>query len=152
MVDYKICPRCKLKMGVRNGSQIINKRGEKKQYFICQNCGKQFPIKKETLNRTEKRLFSLLFNLIVYTGKENDTLKTIASICNNEVKSIGKLDLQMTKEKIELDKLENVCLAVCFNKKENKINIIKTYPEIESYTLSDLSKIYQKKFKELLDE
>ena len=151
MVEYKRCPECKCKMGVRNGHRRRTKYGQKQNYK-CQKCGRQFVEKKEALTRTEKRLFSLLLNLITYNGKESDTLKTIASICNKEVKSVGKLDLRMTKEKIELDKLENVCLAICLNKQENEIKIIKTYPKIESYALAQLSQEYQDKLKKLLGE
>lgn len=136
MVDYKICPRCKLKMGVRNGNQIMNKRGEKKQYFICKNCGKQFPINREALNRTEKRLFSLLYNLIKYKADKNDTLKTIAKACNKEVNSIGKLDLTVTCEDIDLNSLEDIKVIICAN--NNDIKIIKTYPEIEKIEISDI--------------
>ena len=107
---------------------------------MCTECGRQFVEHLEALTRTEKRLFSLLYNLITCKVNADDNLKTIATKCNREVKSIGKLDLEVTSEEIDLDKLENVSLAICYDKKANEIKIIKQYNEHICLTINDIIK------------
>ena len=151
MVKYEICPHCKNKFGVKNGKRKMNKRGEKKQYCVCKACGKQFPVKKEALTRTEKRLFSLLYNLVNYETSEDDNLKTVTQACNEEVHSIGKLDLEVTYEDINLNSLEDIKVIIC--KKDDEIKIIKTYPKQVVITIEDrIKKVedFLKKFDEPL--
>ena len=127
MNQYIKCPFCEKETGVKNGKTKPDKYGRRKQKYLCKNCGKQFSSKQKPLNKTEKRLFSLLYNLIRYDANENDTLKTITEACNKEVNSIGKLNLTVTGEDIDLNSLDDIKIIVCAN--DNDIKIIKTYPK-----------------------
>lgn len=137
------CPYCNSSIIVKNGHA-----SNLKQRFKCTYCKKTFVQKQETLTRTEKRLFSLLYNLINYQCSEGDNLKKIASECNKEVRNISKLSLELQKSQINLNELENIKLVVCSD--ENGIKIIKTYPEISCMTLTELARLHQKHWNKIL--
>lgn len=150
MVEYKNCPECKLKMGVRNGHRRRTKYGQKQNYK-CQSCGRQFVEKQETLTRTEKRLFSLLYNLICYPVNKDDKLKTFVKACNVEVPLIGKLDFKVTYKDIDLSNIKDVALVICSNGRD--IKIIKTSDECQNSNTEELSDERQDSMpKELNDE
>lgn len=145
MTERPKCPYCKSSIIVKNGLDR-----KLKQRFKCTNCKRTFVQKQEALTRTEKRLFSLLYNLINYKCSEGDNLKKITSECNKEVRNIGKLSLELQKNQIDLNELKNIKLVVCSD--ENGIKIIKTYPEIICIELSELTKRYQKHYNKILEK
>lgn len=145
MTERPKCPYCKSSIIVKNGHAR-----NLKQRFKCTNCKRTFVQKQETLTRTEKRLFSLLYNLINYQCSEGDNLKKITSECNKEVHNIGKLSLELQKSQIDLNELENIMMVVCSD--ENGIKIIKTYPEIICIEISELAKQLPNRCDEILDK
>jgi transposase-like protein len=143
MTRYRTCPRCDGTILVKNGKTNPDKLGRRKQKFLCTTCGKQFVDRYEPLTRTEKRLYSLLYNLIMYKAKEDDSLKTIAKACNKEISSVGKLTLKLSpKNKLDINSLKNVKLVVCAD--EDGLKIIKTYPKATILTLKELAGLQQK--------
>lgn len=138
MINQVKCPKCG-KLGCsKNGKTHPDKFGRKKQNYKCTKCGKTFTENRTTLSRTEKRLFSLLYNLIHINVNKNDNLRTIAKRCNKEVNLIGKLDLEiLSDEKFDINSLEDIKMVICAN--NNKIKIIKIYPEPIVMSLSEFA-------------
>lgn len=139
---YPNCPNCKDEgIVVSNGSSISNGRNKKiKKKYKCTRCNKSFVYPKETLTRTEIRLFSLLYNLIEYDVKQGDTLKIIAKECNKEVPKIGQLDFEAREENIDLSTLDNIKMVICSD--GDYIKIIK--PKQISISIEDIKNTMQK--------
>ena len=129
------CSNCIRGIVVKNGFTNPDKYGRKKQKYLCTECRKTFVGKREALTKTEKRLFSLLYNLIHYEATKDDTLKQVACACNKEVNSIGKLDLEVTPDPVDLNSLSNIKVVICA--KGEDIKIIKTCPEEVSINIKD---------------
>lgn len=141
------CPNCKRSSYVKNGHS--GRGNNQNQKYKCKCCGKTFVEHNETLSRSEKRLLSMMLNLINYNADEKTTLKTISTACSKEIPKIGHLTLTVKKGHIDLNKLENVAMVVC--QSGNDIQIIKTCPEEVIMTLSEWTNYYKKYMDEILN-
>lgn len=133
------CPNCNRSSYVKNG--YSGRGSNQKQKYKCKYCGKTFVERNETLSRSEKRLLSLLFNLINYKVDERTSLKSLSSACKKEIPKIRNLTLKVEKSDINLNEIDNIIMVVC--QKQDDIQIIKTYPEEITLTISDLASHYK---------
>src|SRR5574344_290667 len=101
-LECKQCIKCKNTNIQKNGK---TKTG--KQKYKCKNCKKSFVChpKEKTYSKPEKRLLSMLINLLELEPDNNMTLRQAFDLIKFERKELSKFKLTGFREKLKGDSL-----------------------------------------------